>query len=487
MSAINDSLLHPSTAQMIPTSWASIPKSLIALGIAVIALTAIFIVVSERNYSNILRSVAATRDGRDHLSLVYQLQTTLLNAETAQRGYLLTNNKSYLEPFIQAKAALPQLQQQLSIAFADSPGRQSQINALAAPLVEKFILIESTIALAEQGKQADALLIIKQGEGKNLMDDVRNKLVTMIQQMDVDGEQMRVYWERDMRVSRMGMIIIAALNLILLGIVVYFYMQDLQRRQLLVALRVTENERLSSLVAERTAELNELSTHLQRSTEEDRAVLARDLHDELGGILTSAKMDLDWLRTHELLSVEGEHRSDQLSALIDEAVTIKRRVVENLRPSLLDNLGLGSALEWYINEHCQKVGLKCTLNLAEDLGVLSPDTSIALFRIAQEGTTNVLRHAKAKNLKADLHVDNKNIYLILEDDGTGLPPAYNPSKLSHGLSGMRQRARSLGGDAVWNSVPGTGTTVTITIPRHLDSTSSAHATDSNSAAEQSVA
>lgn len=468
MSVTNDPDLNMTKPQTMRTLWMNLPMSLVALGIAVIALTMTFMVVSERNYSNIVKSVAATRDGRDHLSLVYQLQTLLLNAETAQRGYLLTGNKLYLEPFFRAKAELPKLQRELTIAFMDRPDRQAQINELAIVVVEKFIGLEVAIAMAEQGKQEDVLLILEQDKGKNLMDDARNKLATMIQQMTVDGEQMRLYWERDMRVSRLGMIAIAALNLILLCIVAYFYMQDLQRRQFLVALRVNENERLSGLVAERTGELNDLSTHLQQSTERDRAALARDLHDELGGILTSAKMDIEWLRSHSLLSDEGVHRCDQISALIDEAVTIKRRVVENLRPSLLDNLGLGSALEWYINEHCQKGGVKCTLNLAEDLGVLSPDASIALFRIVQEGTTNVLRHAKAKNLKASLHIDEKNIHLVLEDDGTGLPPDYNPSKLSHGLSGMRQRARSLGGDVVWNSVPGTGTTITVTIPRKVE-------------------
>jgi signal transduction histidine kinase len=149
-------------------------------------------------------------------------------------------------------------------------------------------------------------------------------------------------------------------------------------------------------------------------------------------------------------------------------VSVKRRVVENLRPSLLDNLGLAPALEWYISEHCSKGGLKCTLNLAEELGTISPDASIALFRIVQEGTTNALRHAKAKHFSASLHIEGKNIHLVLEDDGLGLPDTFNPAKMSHGLSGIRQRARSLGGDAIWKSAPGKGTTVTVIIPRNVD-------------------
>ena len=176
-------------------------------------------------------------------------------------------------------------------------------------------------------------------------------------------------------------------------------------------------------------------------------------------------MDLGWLRKHSSLSAEGEERCNEISALIDDAVAIKRRVVENLRPSLLDNMGLAAALEWYLTEQCSKSGLVCTLRLSEELGSVPPDMAIAMFRIAQEATTNVLRHAKAKHLVVTLCATETDIILILQDDGSGLPPTYNPMRLSHGLSGMRQRARSIGGDAVWDSVPGTGTTITVSIPR----------------------
>jgi two-component system, NarL family, sensor histidine kinase DegS len=106
--------------------------------------------------------------------------------------------------------------------------------------------------------------------------------------------------------------------------------------------------------------------------------------------------------------------------------------------------------------------------MAEEVGAISPDASIALFRIVQEGTTNALRHAKAKHFNASLHLEGKNIHLVLEDDGEGLPAAFNPAKMSHGLSGIRQRARSLGGDAIWKSSPGKGTTITVIIPRNVD-------------------
>ncbi len=450
---------------MFPVLWKIVPKSLVALAIAALALTVTFIVASERNYRNTLKGVAATREGRDNLSFIFQLQTLLLNAETAQRGYLLNGNKTYLAPLLKAKEDLPKLQQSLALAFATKPERLAQIDLLAAVVINKFVELETTVSLAEAGKHEEALKVFESNIGNALMTQAREKMAVMIGEMDLDVDQMRMQLERDMLVSRLGMILIAAFNLILLGLVIYLFMQDLRRSQLLVALRISENERLGNLVAERTGELNELSTHLQTSTERDRAALARDLHDELGGILTSAKMDLEWLRNHSTLSVEGENRCNRLSTLIDDAVAVKRRVVENLRPSLLNNMGLAVALEWYLTENCSNSGLICNLSLSDDLGTVSPDTAIAMFRIVQEAATNVLRHAKANNLSVTLWADETDIHLIVQDDGSGLPPTYNPMNLSHGLSGMRQRARSLGGDAVWNSVPGIGTTITVSIPR----------------------
>ncbi len=450
--------------------WGGVPPSFIAPALLTIIFTITFIVVSERNYQTVSESVHDRRVARDNLDVVETLFITLLNAETGQRGYLLTGDKEYLEPLITARAALPKLQKQLTIAFANRPDQQKQVDDLATITLNKFIELQTTIALADQGKREDAIKLVSGNSGKQLMDSARQKIARLSDEITRDLDTARKESERNMLVSRVGMLAIAMLNLLLLACALYLFIKDLHQRQSLIAIRETENQRLLNLVNERTAELNELSTHLQRSSEQDRAALARDLHDELGGILTSAKMDLEWLRTHAAHSPDALKRFKQMSDMIDEAVSIKRRVVENLRPSLLDNLGLAPALEWYITEHCNKGGLTCTLNLAEELGVISPDASIALFRIVQEGTTNALRHAKAANFTAKLHVDEKNIYLDLTDDGAGLPPAFNPLKMSHGLSGIRQRARSLGGDAVWKSAPGKGTTIEVTIPRNIDET-----------------
>ncbi len=444
-----------------------VPNALLFLVIAALALTCTFVVVSEQNYRNVNTSWMTVRAARDNLDLVERLSTAVLSAETGQRGYLLTENQKYLEPLARAKQDLPQLQVALTQALANREDIRPEFDRLLTHVFNKFVEIETTVALERQGKHDQAIEMIKLNDGKNLMDEAQLSVEKITLILNEDLLKGRILQEQNMLNARMGILAIAVLNLVLLGFVIYYFLQDFNRRLALVAIRQTENERLSSLVSDRTVELNELSNHLHTSAERERTALARDLHDELGGILTSAKMDLEWLRARGSLIPDGAKRLETFSKLLDDAVAIKRRIIENLRPSLLDNLGLAAALEWYINENCTKGGIKCKLNLAEELGAISPDASIALFRIVQEGTTNMLRHADAKNFTATLHFDQENIQLILEDDGKGLPLTFNPAKLSHGLSGIRQRARALGGDASWGSTSGKGTVITITIPRDV--------------------
>jgi signal transduction histidine kinase len=457
-----------SRRKLLAALWAGVPPSFIAPALLTLALTITFIFVSERNYHGVTKSVDERRLARDNLEVVASLETLLLNAETGQRGYLLTGNADYLEPMIKARTELSALQQKMSITFADRPDRKPYVEKLAALVVDKFIELEMTVSLAQSGRRAEALEIVQRNNGKSLMDEAKRQIDIMVDKMEDELDLARTRTQSDMLLSRIGALTIAILNLLLLAFALYLFIKDLKQRQQQIAIRENENNRLQILVAERTVELSELSTHLQRSTEQDRAALARDLHDELGGILTSAAMDVNWLMVHATQEPETLKRYHQLSMMLNEAVSIKRRVIENLRPSLLDNLGLAPALEWYIAEQCSKGGINCTLNLAEELGYISPDAAIALFRIVQEGTTNTLRHAQAKNFTAHLHVDAVNIHLTLQDDGAGLPATFNPAKLSHGLSGIRQRARSLGGNAVWRSSLGGGTTIEVIIPREVN-------------------
>jgi signal transduction histidine kinase len=224
---------------------------------------------------------------------------------------------------------------------------------------------------------------------------------------------------------------------------------------------------LETLIEARTRELSTLSSHLQELSEKERSELARNLHDELGGLLTAAKMDLSWLQSR-VPDPTLQERLAQLGAVLDEAMDLKRRVVEDLRPSLLDHFGLPTALRAYVESVCAKAGLRADVALPEDGASISKNASIALFRIVQEGLTNIVRHAGARSVTLTFTMDGEAYRLALGDDGRGFDATDPGFRWSHGITGMRQRVRALGGRFEIGSRPGAGTTLRVVVPRGIE-------------------
>ena len=214
---------------------------------------------------------------------------------------------------------------------------------------------------------------------------------------------------------------------------------------------------------DRTRELSALSNHLQALSEREKSELARKLHDELGGLLTAAKMDLSWLQSR-LEGAAIQERLAQLGGVLDEAMDLKRRVVEELRPSLLDHFGLPTALRAHAESTCAKAGLGLEVVVEHTCEWMSKETAIALFRIAQEGLSNIIRHARAKRVKLQLSGDEHSCSVTLVDDGQGFDAQGPQLRWSHGLMGMRQRAESLGGKLHVESRVGGGTTLRVEVP-----------------------
>ena len=231
----------------------------------------------------------------------------------------------------------------------------------------------------------------------------------------------------------------------------------------LLAADAVRREGLETLIEARTRELSALSTHLQELSEKEKSELARNLHDELGGLLTAAKMDLSWLQSR-VPDAALQERLTQLGAVLDEAMDLKRRVVEDLRPSLLDHFGLPTALRAYVESACAKAGLHAELTLSEDGAPLPKETAIALFRIVQEGVTNIIRHAGAQSVTLRFFMESNACRFTLSDDGHGFDAADPKFRWSHGIMGMRQRVRALGGQFEIESAPDAGATLRVSVP-----------------------
>jgi PAS domain S-box-containing protein len=237
-------------------------------------------------------------------------------------------------------------------------------------------------------------------------------------------------------------------------------------RVLVINSDITARRRGEAMLVLQTEQLRALAERLQWVREEDRKQVARDLHDQIGQILTAIKMDMSWISRHlPETEVEMLARLKESSQLINDGVKAVRAICSRLRPGVLDDLGLAAAIEWQAGEFTSRNGISCEVVVPPVDLHLDGDRATATFRIFQECLTNVIRHAQATQVRVTLLQEEENIVLIVEDDGVGFhEPDFSNSIGSLGLLGMRERAQFCGGDVQIKSSPGMGTTVTVRVP-----------------------
>jgi protein-histidine pros-kinase len=224
-----------------------------------------------------------------------------------------------------------------------------------------------------------------------------------------------------------------------------------------------QHAELKSQFDNQAKELTDLARHLQNVQEEERARLSRGLHDELGGILLAARMDVTWMERHGPgATAEVRQRLERLRQVLDQGIDLKRRVVEELRPTLLDTMGLLAALRWQSEETCGRANLRCTERFPEQELRLSRAGAIALFRVVQEALVNVVKHARASEVQIAFEVTNDEVVVTVQDNGVGATDVARSR--SHGIAGMRHRMHVLGGQLDVSRGPNGGTTVRATVP-----------------------
>jgi signal transduction histidine kinase len=195
--------------------------------------------------------------------------------------------------------------------------------------------------------------------------------------------------------------------------------------------------------------------------EEERSRISRDIHDDLGQNLTALKMDLAYLRGSD--EVRGE-AVDRMNQILDETIGRVREIASELRPPVLDDVGLPGAIEWAVAEFQKRSGIACFVGIEGDAERLDESCSTALFRILQEALANVARHAGASRVSVFLSKYPNEITLEVQDDGKGVPEGVLVGRRSLGILGMQERAKSCGGELDIESQPGQGTTVRVRLP-----------------------
>lgn len=227
---------------------------------------------------------------------------------------------------------------------------------------------------------------------------------------------------------------------------------------------ITAQKQIEARLRQSHEQLRALSAHLQSVREQERTRIAREIHDELGQVLAGLKMDATWLYNNLPGNVKARARLQTMLTLIDSTVQTVRQLITDLRPGILDDLGLAAAVEWQLQEFQAHTGLQCELTaLVEDID-LAPDGATAVFRIFQETLTNIVRHAQATQVKVQLGADAGWLWLQVQDDGRGITEAELSGSKSFGLLGMRERVALLDGSISIDGAPGQGTTVLVKVP-----------------------
>jgi PAS domain S-box-containing protein len=228
---------------------------------------------------------------------------------------------------------------------------------------------------------------------------------------------------------------------------------------------VTERKQAAEAIKKKEEQLRNLTAYIQKATEMERTNIAREIHDELGQALTIVKMDLSLFR--KMFSEDQTsmlEKTDAMSRLIDKTIQTVQRISTDLRPGLLDDLGLSAAIEWQLEEFQERTGITCKIIIDPRDVTFDRDRNTALFRIFQETLTNIARHAEATEVSVSLQQKNGQIELKVQDNGRGITEKELTHPKSFGLIGIRERALIFGGDSSVKGSPGTGTTVTVKIP-----------------------
>jgi PAS domain S-box-containing protein len=228
---------------------------------------------------------------------------------------------------------------------------------------------------------------------------------------------------------------------------------------------ITDAKQVEDQLRASREQLRELSRFLESVREDERTRLAREMHDELGQTLTALKIDLSWLARRLLQERQPLlEKTASMGELIDEAIQTVKRIATELRPGVLDDLGLADAIEWQTQELGKRTDITFRFNAYPEQVIVDRDRSTAIFRICQEALTNVVRHADATRVSVSLKKGSSRISLRIRDNGKGVEESQTLDPGALGLLGMRERARDWGGEVAITGAPGKGTLVVVSIP-----------------------
>lgn len=434
----------------------------ISLPLAVLA-AAILIFINEASFRKSTDAAASIEEAQQTRGAINKLLQHVLDAETGQRGYLLTGDERYLEPYNTALADIDQNLDALRQLFTPYREQLVEFSQMSRHVSRKLAEMDLSVRMRKEGNEDAWKFVLTTDVGKEHMDAIREQATKLAAGSISKMEQGQAQIKNTLQLSRIGVATMALAGLLA------FYMYLLQTKALLASGRreqeSLERERdfLEKQVRDRTANLAELATHLQNVREDERGHLARELHDELGALLTAAKLDVARLKSRLAGNLpEAAERLAHLTNTLNSGIALKRRIVEDLRPSSLSHLGLVASLEILAHEFEERSGISITTDL--ESVELGGSAQLTVYRLVQESLTNMGKYAEARQAEISLHNFDSYITVEVKDNGRGFKvESVGPG--SHGLAGMRHRVEAAGGRLTVASTEGEGTRISAVLPK----------------------
>lgn len=417
--------------------------------------------LNESTHRRITAAMQSIQQVHSARTTINGLARALLEAESSQRGYIITGDREYLTPY---NAALAETERLLKDLTAQAPAAMAESEAMTSfvsLLSQKIGEMALTVRMREEDRPEVVNFVVTSNVGLQQMRafQAQGNALRALAESLVQAKRAETY--RLLTVSRFGL----AAGVLAAFLAFFLYVNqiratrraDAQQQALLEA----ERDALESQVRERTSRLTELATHLQQAVEDERAHLARELHDEMGALLTSAKLDVARLRSKAGAQPELAERLTHLTQSLNDCIALKRRIIEDLRPSSLDNLGLQTALEILCREMAGRLAIPVLTSIAPLQ--LAPQAELTVYRFVQEALTNIGKYARARQVSVEVARSAQAVAVQVVDDGVGFDAAASLAG-HHGLAGMRFRVESLGGQMVVQTAPGGGTTLRAELP-----------------------
>lgn len=440
----------------------TLPKMRISLPLAILAAVVLFF-INDTNFDKSTKATAHIEESAQTLSTVNKLLIHLIDAETGQRGYLLTGEASYLEPYTNAIAEINQTLDTLYALLQPYPDQLAVYRTMARHISRKLAELEITVRMRREGQEDAWKFVTATNLGKEHMDVIREQVGKLTASTAGRMTQGKGQIQKTLELSRIAIALLALAGLLAF----YLYLRQTN------VLRETgkreqeslqrERDQVDSLVRERTSNLAQLATHLQNVREDERGDLARALHDELGSLLTAAKLDVARLKARLTVNVpDAAERFEHLASTLNGVIVMTRRIVEDLRPSSLSHLGLTASLEILAREFADHNGLQITTDL--ETVELGGSAQLTIYRLVQESLTNIGKYAQAQQVDISMHNFEGYITVEVKDNGKGFKLG-NVSPSSHGLAGMRHRVEAAGGRLTVASAEGQGSLISAVIPK----------------------